>query len=173
MSAGGIRCKTCGRVNELTAFACGGCGASLVGSGAERWVEARERDLVLESDAARVRARRALLARTAAVVVAVVVAATLGYQVASWYSRNHYVLDEPTFDGHGPEFYADMMVSSPDHFMRRRGAKTLDAMAPQFNERTAREVVPSLRRALADEDDVVRSFAKSALDKIAKTTGVT
>src|SRR5262245_45608343 len=173
MSARGLRCKDCGRVNELTAFACSSCGASLVGSGADRWVAARERDLVLETDAARRQAFRGMLAR-ALVIMVVIAAVTIGgWEAYAWYARNYYVLDEPTFDGHGADYYADMMVRSPDHYLRRRGAKTLEAMADRFNEKSAREVVPSLQKALGDEDDVVRSFARSALDKIARNTGVT
>ena len=173
MSAEQIRCRSCGHVNDVTAFACDGCGASLVGRGAERWAAARERDLVIEQDVQRVQAVRSVAARAVMVVIVVLALTVVGWIGGSWLLANYYVVQAPEYDGHPPSYWADMMLTNEDRFMRRRAALAIDSICDRFNERTAREIVPSLAKALSDSDDVVRNRARSALDKIASSTGVT
>lgn len=172
MSAERLRCKACGHMNDITAFACGACGETLVGTGAERWLSARDRDVVEASDAEVARAQSARGARIALGAVAIVVLGVVGWFAASWYTRNYYVLSAPVYDSQLPEYWAGMLKSD-DHYLRRRAALALDKICARFNERTAREIVPALREALSDPDEDVRKSARSALDKIRMTTGVT
>jgi hypothetical protein len=159
-------------VNDITAFACAACGGSLVGSGAERWQSARERDVVVaaERDAARERAEFARRIAVGVAVAAVLAAAT--WVGLGWYQKNYYLMGEPLFDNQPASHWVDMLKSD-DRYLRRRAAGALDTLSDRFNETTAREVVPPLKEALEDSDDVVRLRAKSALDKIARLTGVT
>lgn len=135
-------------------------------------MDARERELTLEREADE-RAARATRIRRAVVVLAGAVVAVIVISVSwSWITRHYYVLGgEPEFQGHTASYFAELLTDE-DHYRRRQGAIVLDRMADSFNERTAREIVPALQRALGDTDTVVQVHAKSALDKIARTTGV-
>ena len=172
MSRESIRCTRCGSVNDVTAFACAACGGSLVGSGAERFQAARERDLVVaaERDAARERVHFAKRLATG-LAVAAALAAFVWFALGS-YSRSHYFSGEPLYDNQPASHWVDLLKSD-DHYLRRRAALALDTLSDRFNETTAQEVVPALKEALEDSDDVVRLRAKSALDKIARVAGVT
>jgi hypothetical protein len=170
VSADAIRCRACGHANDATAFACAGCGGSLV-SGADRWIEAREREAILSDDADRAHARSAAIRRALIVAVALVVLAVGAAAFWSWYTKNYYPLADPVYANEPPAYWAGMLKSD-DHFLRRRAALALDTIADRFNERTAREIVPALKAALADPDVEVRRLARSALDKIAAATGV-
>jgi hypothetical protein len=167
-----IRCTRCNAVNDITAFACAACGGSLVTSGAERWQSARDRDMVVaaEREAARERgafARRILVG----IVVAIALAGTTWF-VLGWYQQGHYFRGEPLYDQQPASHWVEQLKSD-DRYLRRRAALALDTLSDRFNEKTATEVVPALKTALSDDDDVVRLRARSALDKIARLTGVT
>jgi hypothetical protein len=166
-----IRCTACGTVNDVTAFMCAGCGASLIG-GSERWESARARDTALESDADRAAARARLVRGLAAIAAALVVVAVVAAFAANLFLRNFYLFGEPVYD-HQPASYWVEVLRSDDHFMRRRAALAIESICDRFNTRTATEVVPSLKAALEDEDEIVRVRARSALDKIAAATGIT
>jgi HEAT repeat protein len=173
VSSDRIRCKRCGVLNDVTAFACSGCGTSLVGTGDDRWMEARERDRVLDADA-EAAADRAVRVRRAIVIVAVVViAGVLIVPFANWFSRNHYLRGEPLYESKPAAYWIEILHKSDDHFMRRRAALAIDTICERFNERTAREIVPELKKSLDDDDDIVRNRTMSALAKIKVATGVT
>ena len=173
MSREQIKCKACGALNDVTAFECAGCGASLVGGGDSRWADARVRDRVLDADAEAAAENAARIRRAVAVVVALgVVVAALSVLVP-WYSRNYYARGEPLYDNKPAAYWVELLLKSEDHFMRRRAALAIDTICDRFNERTAREIVPSLKLALEDEDERVRNHVLSALAKIKVTTGVT
>ena len=167
-----IMCTRCNAVNDITAFACVACGGSLVSSGAERWQSARERDKVVAADREAARERGAFARRIAiGVAVAAVLASTM-WAGLGWYQRSYYLSGEPLYDEQPASHWVEMLKSD-DRYLRRRAALALDTLSDRFNEKTASEVVPPLKIALADEDDVVRLRARSALDKIARLTGVT
>lgn len=171
MSARGIRCKECGRTNDLTAFACDRCGASLVGGGADRFLEARERDMTIEAQSREGERRSTGLRKTLVGAIGLVALVLVAWVGLGWYSKNYYIFGEPLYDKHPAAYWVEML-GSDDHYLRRRAAQALNSIGDRFNQRTATEVVPALRKALADEDDGVRVHARSALDKIQRATGV-
>jgi hypothetical protein len=168
-----IRCRQCGTLNDVTAFACSSCRGSLVGSGDERWTESRERDRVLDADAEAAADRARRIRRTVVTLAVLVIAGVALVAFTNWYSRYYYLRGEPLYENKPAAYWVELMLHSEDHFMRRRAALAIDTICERFNEQTAREVVPALKKALEDDYEPVRNFALSALAKIKVRTGVT
>jgi HEAT repeat protein len=167
-----ITCKACGTPNDVTAFACSGCGASLVADGQERWAAARVRDRVLDADATAALDRAATVRNVAVGLVGLAILGVVLTFTLNWYNRNHYLLGEPRYANEPAAHWAAVLVESDDHYMRRRAALAIESIADRLNERTAYAIVPSLKGALEDEDEEVRRRARTALDTIEQVTGV-
>ena len=167
MAERGIRCGQCGAANDVLAIECRRCSAPLVDYGSEQW-EAEQ-----EASVERARLAAASVRRKRFVLLAVVAVVLLGAGGvwARWAVQNTYILThEPTYADEKADYWVKLL-KSPDHYMRRRAAQALAAIADRFSKPNAREVIPPLREALADEDPDVRKFAQSALDRIAASTG--
>jgi hypothetical protein len=165
-----IRCRGCGTTNDLTAIACSKCGGSLVDEVSVRWSVAHDREVARGERVEEKRESRRTLVVVLVTALAVGGAVVAGYYGHDAFVRNFYLFGEPLYDNQPSSYWAKLLTAD-DHYIRRRAALALDTLADKINAATARTVVPDLKAALNDDDDVVRLRAASALEKIRRTTG--
>ena len=160
----GVRCRQCGMINDVVALTCKTCSQPLVDESSPNWTHV-DQSSILSSEGSMHRARPTGIWYYLALLAALSMVCIVLLAGVNYVRDNVYIGEEPTYQKFPMSHWVEML-GSDDHYLRRRAAQILDGKSHEFKKPTVVLVVPALRRALDDEDEVVRQHAKNALDKI-------